>query len=332
MKSLLQKHRYNLLRVTYVIALGVSAVSLIVALRDITHDLTLTTVVRMAVVVLPIVALQVEAFPTFKMARAMDTAKASRSAATEAHFAVQVSFARWQRELKELNAEAERLAIANPGWASHKGGVVRSVEIGDRMKFLSLHFAEHEVLKSRWEELTSKYVADWGRYESQAAQVPSARVAKWLRNAFTNSLSSRLTDLAVIVAGERRSGVADEWRAHLAGAPEAGVVVGGFGRVVDAAGFVLAALRFRAHDVASPLWRPIDWLLVAKTRTNSAIAVCVGALVIYIQAHDGFHTLVTEGWGWCAGCAGALYMLATWLRGIRGIELASRNGQEPGRP
>ncbi|AVH55697.1 hypothetical protein C4B68_07815 [Streptomyces dengpaensis] len=80
------------------------------------------------------------------------------------------------------------------------------------------------------------------------------------------------------------------------------------------------------HDAVSPLWRPVDWLLAVKTRTNSGIALCVGSLAIYIQAHDGFHTLVTEGWGWCAACAGALYMLAAWLRGIRGIELASRDG------
>ena len=96
-----------------------------------------------------------------------------------------------------------------------------------------------------------------------------------------------------------------------------------------AAGFVWAAIRMRAHDLARPAWVPVDWLLSAEHRTNSLIASSVGAQAIYIHAHDGFHTLVTEGWGWCAGCGGALFLLIRWLRKIRGIELAG--GESNGR-
>lgn len=83
----------------------------------------------------------------------------------------------------------------------------------------------------------------------------------------------------------------------------------------------------RLSDIAQPAWAPVDWVLAAETRCSTLIATCVGSLVIYIDWHDGFHTLVTEGWGWCGGCGLALFGLARWLRRIRGIELANVDGR-----
>ncbi|MFD7057725.1 hypothetical protein ACFWBS_59680, partial [Streptomyces mirabilis] len=52
-------------------------------------------------------------------------------------------------------------------------------------------------------------------------------------------------------------------------------------------GFLWAALRMRLHDVAAPLWMPVDWLLSTESGTHGSIALAVGAQVVYIQYEDG---------------------------------------------
>ncbi|MBL1082593.1 hypothetical protein JK359_11480 [Streptomyces actinomycinicus] len=136
----------------------------------------------------------------------------------------------------------------------------------------------------------------------------------------------RTVDFASFVAGGRRAHLREEWAAVLAGDPGNGVVLSPRRRTGYALGFLLAALRMRLSDLAAPLWTPVDWLLSAETRTHGFIALGVGAQVVYIQYADGVHVLVTEGWGWCAGCGVALRLFAGWLRRVRGIELATRHG------
>lgn len=131
--------------------------------------------------------------------------------------------------------------------------------------------------------------------------------------------------LAAVLAGPRRN-MRDVWLADLAGVPEEGIVLTWVQQRRLARGFVVAGLRMRLHDLCSPLWRPVDWLLTTDSRTNTVTAATVGALVIYIARQDGLHTLLTEGWGWCAGCGGSLYLLFRWLRRIRGIEIARPAG------
>ncbi|SER62690.1 hypothetical protein SAMN04487983_101987 [Streptomyces sp. yr375] len=60
----------------------------------------------------------------------------------------------------------------------------------------------------------------------------------------------------------------------------------------------------RLRDLTAPLWLPVDWLLPVETRTHGLITLTVGAQVVYVEYveyEDGFHALVTEGWGWCVG-------------------------------
>ncbi|MEU6259142.1 hypothetical protein [Streptomyces sp. NPDC047043] len=134
-----------------------------------------------------------------------------------------------------------------------------------------------------------------------------------------------VVSFAAALAGRRRNFLS-AWLADLAGDPEDGIVLSRWQQRRLASGYVVAAVRMRLHDLAVPVWRPIDWLLAAESRTNAVITVAVGALVIYIDLSDGLHTLATEGWGWCAGCGGSLYMLFRWLRRIRGIEIANPSG------
>jgi hypothetical protein len=132
--------------------------------------------------------------------------------------------------------------------------------------------------------------------------------------------------LASFVVGDRRAHLREEWAAILAGDPGNGIVLSPRRRMLYALGFLWAALRMRLRDLAAPLWLPVDWLLSAESRTNGLIAAAVGTQVVYIQHEDGLHTLLTEGWGWCAGCGIALRLFLGWLRRVRGIELAAARG------
>ncbi|WP_410092624.1 hypothetical protein [Streptomyces sp. uw30] len=136
----------------------------------------------------------------------------------------------------------------------------------------------------------------------------------------------RTMDFASFVAGQRRAHLREEWAAILAGDPGNGIVLSPHRRMLYALGFLWAALRMRLRDLVAPLWLPVDWLLLTESRANGLITAAVGTQVVYIQHEDGLHTLLTEGWGWCAGCGIALRLLIGWLRRLRGIELASARG------
>jgi hypothetical protein len=113
------------------------------------------------------------------------------------------------------------------------------------------------------------------------------------------------------------------WRDVLTGDPKNGVTLTPQQQRRYAAGFVIAALRYRLHDIARPCWFPVDWLLSKGSRTNGFIATVVGAQAIYIVGDGGIPALVKEIWEPCGGCGVGLYVLAGWLRRVRGIELAT---------
>ncbi|MDX2546806.1 hypothetical protein ACOT81_28100 [Streptomyces sp. WI04-05B] len=171
-----------------------------------------------------------------------------------------------------------------------------------------------EVLEPR-RELVSEALAE---ADAWSARLPHRRVLAWARR----SLVGGLTGLAVAVAGERGARLRDTWMADLAGVPEEGLTLSRWQQVGHATGFVIAAVRIRSRALSEPLWRPADWLLESESRTRTLITLAVGAQVIYIQKCDGLHGLLTEGWGWCGGCAVALHFFFRWLRKVRGIELA----------
>ncbi|MFF4888132.1 hypothetical protein ACWD6Q_33640 [Streptomyces nigra] len=133
----------------------------------------------------------------------------------------------------------------------------------------------------------------------------------------------RTMSFASFVAGQRRAHLREEWSAILAGDPGNGIVLSPRRRMLYALGFLWAAFRMRLRDLVAPLWLPVDWLLSTESRANGFLTAAVGSQVVYIQHEDSLHTLLTEGWGWCAGCGIALRLLIGWLRRLRGIELAS---------
>lgn len=152
----------------------------------------------------------------------------------------------------------------------------------------------------------------------------------WLRHRGLDPASPEdFAFMAAKLAGRRRAHLAGEWAAHLVGNPETGERLSRLERMRYAGGFLCAAVRLRIRDLVTPLWRPIDWLLATESRTRTVMTLAVGTQVIYIVRQDGLYKLLTEGWGWCAGCAVALHFLFRWLRTIRGVELAaSGSGEE----
>jgi hypothetical protein len=172
---------------------------------------------------------------------------------------------------------------------------------------------------------------DDGRYYTPPAMydlVARAALAEHLEASAARATppSRRSVSFAARLAGRRRLHLRDEWATLLAG--EDGTGLPRQRQLTLVLGYVLAALRMRAHDVLGVFWRPVDWLLTVESRTNAMITGVVGSLVIYIQAKDGFHALVTDGWEPCALLGGGLFALARWLRRVRGIELAHRTTDE----
>jgi hypothetical protein len=160
------------------------------------------------------------------------------------------------------------------------------------------------------------------------SSLPDTQVITWIRHLLTEQLAEGLAASAVAIAGASGARMRDTWMADLIGAPEEGLAMGRLQRLRHATGFVIAALRMRARTIWAPVWKPLDWLLASESRTRSTTTLMVGAQAITIEAKSGLYVLITEGWGWCGGCAVALTLLFRWLRGVRGVELATAQRPE----
>jgi hypothetical protein len=105
-----------------------------------------------------------------------------------------------------------------------------------------------------------------------------------LQNRLKGLSVSRLTDLAMLLAGRCRPALRDEWRAHLAG--ESGHDPVTWPKVGQALGFVAAAIQFRLADTAVLAWRLVDVVL----RSRALSDLFVGGPIIVTTAivqHDG---------------------------------------------
>ncbi|MGG8410472.1 hypothetical protein ACM614_29920 [Streptomyces sp. 12297] len=135
--------------------------------------------------------------------------------------------------------------------------------------------------------------------------------------------ADRTLRIASFLVGTRRAHLREEWAGLLAGDPETGLVLRPSRRLGYALGFLWAAIRLRLRDLTAPLWLPVDWLLSEEARTNRFIALAVGGQAVYIVGDGGLPALFTEVWEPCTLFGAGLYILARWLRRVRGIELAS---------
>ncbi|WP_086765385.1 hypothetical protein [Streptomyces bobili] len=137
-------------------------------------------------------------------------------------------------------------------------------------------------------------------------------------------IPERATGLAALMAGKRRN-VGSTWLDDLRGDPENGDILTAKQKRHKAAGFLLAAVRFRAHDWLGWTWAPVDWVLKTRGRREAFVGLVSGSHVIYIVHSDGLHTLLTYGWAWVGAAGGAAWWALHWLGTRRGIALASKD-------
>ncbi|MEE4546355.1 hypothetical protein V2S66_30885 [Streptomyces sp. V4-01] len=91
-------------------------------------------------------------------------------------------------------------------------------------------------------------------------------------------------------------------------------------------GYYRSAVRARLRNGTRSLWRPVDWVLVSSSRTQTIIAAAVGAQAVYIDVEHGLDALMTVGFACCGSCAAILVAAAAGLRRVRSLELAERQG------
>jgi hypothetical protein len=88
--------------------------------------------------------------------------------------------------------------------------------------------------------------------------------------------------VAVILAGQKRSAVGEEWRRHLLGEPDHGLTQRE--QIRAARGFVWAAARYRLQDATDQAWRPVEAVLASRELSNLVVMVTtLGVAVIFIH-------------------------------------------------
>jgi hypothetical protein len=93
--------------------------------------------------------------------------------------------------------------------------------------------------------------------------------------------AQRLTGFAARVAGGRRTGVLEEWCAHLANQESK------WHGYKIAIGFLAAALQFRLADAADVAWTPVDAILKSRTLSNLLVLGISGVATIDVARYQG---------------------------------------------
>ena len=127
----------------------------------------------------------------------------------------------------------------------------------------------------------------------------------------------KLTGLAAFIAGRQRATVGSEWRAHLSGETGTGLPEGR--QLQEAAGFVLAAVRYRLQDAADLAWRPVDTVLGSHELSNLVVLLAtLGMSVVFLRS-GGFYNLCVNFQSVAAVWVAAygLIRAGRWGRGVK---------------
>jgi hypothetical protein len=137
-----------------------------------------------------------------------------------------------------------------------------------------------------------------------------------------------LTSVAVVLAGQKRSMVGEEWRGHLLGEQASGLTQREQTRA--ARGFVLAAVRYRVQDAAALAWRPADAVLGSRTLSNLFVWGPVTVVLMVIVRHDGRFGLVADIQDPAALGAFLYGVIRTgrWWRGVKPPEPKARRARD----
>jgi hypothetical protein len=106
------------------------------------------------------------------------------------------------------------------------------------------------------------------------------------RPVYGKVLSPRsLTRVAVFLAGQKRSAVGEEWRRHLLGESDHGLIQRE--QIRAARGFVWAAVRYRLQDAIDQAWRPVDAVLRSRTWSNLFVLIPSAMVSLFILRNEG---------------------------------------------
>jgi hypothetical protein len=138
----------------------------------------------------------------------------------------------------------------------------------------------------------------------------------------------KLTGLAVLIAGRKRAVIGNEWRAHLSG--ETGSGLSADRQVREAAGFVLAAIRYRLRDAADLAWRPVDAVLGSRALSSLFVFLASVGFSLWLMQKIGVYGLAQclESVGVVFGAALGTIHVGRWWRGVKPPEHKPRQAKK----
>lgn len=136
---------------------------------------------------------------------------------------------------------------------------------------------------------------------------------RWLADAYAYAI----TDLAVIFAGRKRSGLREEWCAHLFGDPDHELSI--WRRLCDASGFIVAAICFRLQDAAELAWIPIDAVLKSRLLSNLIVWLSTITAITIFFRHGGIYDVIgnAENISAIAAASYTLVRVGRWWRRVK---------------
>jgi hypothetical protein len=127
-----------------------------------------------------------------------------------------------------------------------------------------------------------------------------------------------LTGLAAILAGQhRRPGLLEEWLAHIAG--HGGQEMYPWQKLMDAVGFLIAAVHYRIQDAVDLAWIPAEAILRSRALSNIFFIAPTTMAVLVIFHHDGIPGVIksAEGISAVGGAAYGLVRVGRWWRDVK---------------
>ena len=112
------------------------------------------------------------------------------------------------------------------------------------------------------------------------------------RSAFAGFSVRSLTSLAAWLAGREGPVLRDESKSHLAG--ENGHDRVSWAKVSEAAGFVIAGVRYRGQNWAETAWRPADVVLRSRFLSGLFVAIPTIVAAAEVLTHKGTMTVLTS--------------------------------------
>jgi hypothetical protein len=133
-----------------------------------------------------------------------------------------------------------------------------------------------------------------------------------------------LTDIAAILAGDKRAALREEWRSHLAG--DSGHDPATWDKVKSALGFVVSAVRFRCSDAVDATWTPIDAVLRSRSLSNLFVLIPTAAAGCLVLHHEGTLGVIDSAESIIAIAATLYGLIRTgrWWRDVKPCEPKAR--------